>query len=650
MKTKFLTGVKTCLFALIFLLLFLPFSANGIGRYALNSLSARAESEDLIKIEAYSVDMTVYKDRKIEVKESITVTFLDYGLSMYYRSLPTDGARYSNIVASCEGNEAFSYHVADNPDVDGFIDINCVGAADYGKTWTYDISYTMEQGADTVENGMTIDVVGFGWTVPLHNVTATVRLPESLVSYDVYTDIFGTQTQNEVRKSVSGDGKTITLQADVLERYYSEKYYEYVTSGITLEFTLPEGVLEGYVETRMFTEDIGNILLGACLTCLAAAALLIFTHNKREIVTVVNVNPPEGMDPMKMGKFLDGVVNQEDATAMIYYFANKGYLRIDMTLEEDPELVSCVRSLPSDAPVYEKTLFDGIFKKGNSLGSFKAVRVSECAESFYEAMLEAKMQLPSHPTMYEKKSLFGFIGGFILAALYGVLTCLAMGNRVGGGYIYPVGFLFILPVLGFGVMGYFCENYRYKWSKGKRMGMLALEALLAAAFSALVIFFVGRFIMTEWEKLVLCLGVFGACFIAQGALTRTEEYANSIGDILGFKEFIVVTEEDKIAFMLEENPELYYDILPYAQVLGVTDEWTDKFKRLTVEPPSWYYGGRVSAFDCYIIHRSFGRSMAREMAKAFANKNGGAVGHSGGGRSFGGFGGGGFGGGGGGAR
>ena len=116
-----------------------------------------------------------------------------------------------------------------------------------------------------------------------------------------------------------------------------------------------------------------------------------------------------------------------------------------------------------------------------------------------------------------------------------------------------------------------------------------------------------------------------------------------------------MTEEDKIKVMLEENPELYYDVLPYAQVLGVTNEWEGKFKKLLVQPPSWYYtSGNLTYFDCYLINRSLNRSMmmsmARMAAEAAGKTAGSFVGRSGGGGSFGGFGGGGFGGGGGGAR
>ena len=122
----------------------------------MNTVIASA-SGDLIEIERYDVKMKVFEDRQIAVTENITVEFLGYGLTMFYRSLPTDGARYKDITASCEGNDGFSYYVASNPDVDGYIDINCVGNADRGNKWTYTLTYIMEQGADTKENGMILD-------------------------------------------------------------------------------------------------------------------------------------------------------------------------------------------------------------------------------------------------------------------------------------------------------------------------------------------------------------------------------------------------------------------------------------------------------------------------------------------------------------
>ena len=647
MKRVFLTRIQRVASLFLAALVCLSLFVFGGGRYALNSVSANAASGDLIEIQAYDLHMVVREDRSIEVQEKITVEFLASGLTMFYRSLPTDGARYRDIVATCEGNDAFHYYVEDNPDESGFFDINCVGNAGKGNVWTYEISYLMEQGVNTHENGMIIDVVGFGWTVPLHNVQVRVDFPAAVETYKVHTDIFGSVTENQVTETLSADRKSITMYADILMRGYSEKYDEYVTGGVTLEFSLPKGALKSYAASSIFTRDMWKILLGAVFVLAAAFAVLTFTKTKRELITVVNIKAPDKMDPMKMGKWLDGSIDDEDVTSMIYYFANKGYLKIDLTDENDPTLIKCVGCLADSAPTYEKTLFNGLFYGGK-----QSVRVSEAVGKFYDSIQEAKLQTPNPPTMYETKSVWGYIGGGLLGVALAALTCFLMGTRLGGGYQYFVGFAFAIPILIIGVMGYIAENYRYKWKAGKKRAMRIGQIAIAILFSLIFTFFFANHIMAAFEKIVLCMGVFGACFITQSALSRTEEYSETLSHILGFKDFIVVTEEDKIKFMLEENPELYYKVLPYAQVLGVTDEWEEKFKSLTIAPPSWCYSSGYT-YNHYFIHRSLNRAMAREIAAEVArrsNSGGGKVGRSGGGGSFGSFGGGGFGGGGGGAR
>ena len=97
--------------------------------------------------------------------------------------------------------------------------------------------------------------------------------------------------------------------------------------------------------------------------------------------------------------------------------------------------------------------------------------------------------------------------------------------------------------------------------------------------------------------------------------------------------------------MLEENPEIYYKVLPYAQVLGVTDEWTHHFRNILIEKPSWAYGFEYSVFDYMLVNRSM-RMITRTMAMRPQNTSstvgrtgsGGFGGFSGGGRGGGGFG------------
>lgn len=121
---------------------------------------------------------------------------------------------------------------------------------------------------------------------------------------------------------------------------------------------------------------------------------------------------------------------------------------------------------------------------------------------------------------------------------------------------------------------------------------------------------------------------------------------------MGFRDYIRLAEKDKMETMLEENPSFYYDILPYAQVLGVSDIWTDKFAGLSMQPPYWAMNTHVSLFDVYVIH-SLLRSTSATLSHSFhslpqgASGSGGGFGGGGFGGGGGGFGGGGFGGGGG---
>ena len=610
--------------------------------------SAEVQIGDSIKIESYHVDMRIREDRKVEVNEKITVTFLKRGLSMFYRSLPIETARYENISAKCTGNDEFTYYVADNPDMSGFFDINCVGNADKGKTWTYEIAYTMEngRGAGTSKNGMRIDVIPFGFTVDLHNISASVQFPYAVTGDTcILRRGYGTTKEDKtLNKAISADGKTLTFSRDLLPVNYNDAYDEYVADGVTVDFTFTQGEFAGYTATRLFTDGLWKVIVIGLGFVALSVGVLILTRKRNEIITTVNITAPDNMSPLKMGKILDGTVNNEDITSMIYYFAHKGYLTIDFSDEDDPTLNKQVANLPPDVEIYEKTLFDGLFKKDN------IVAVSQLQYHFYESVEKAKMQFPP-VKMYDKKSVFGYILGGVFALLSVFFSMWTLSSaRLGSGYIDGASIIIAIPVALILLIGFVRENYRYKWKKAALFGTFLALFAIAGLFMLLFVFMLSNHFSTEYEKLFASVCSFACVFITLKALSRREDYLETLGQILGFKDFIVYTEEDKIKVMLEENPELYYKVLPYAQVLGVTNEWEKKFEKLLIEPPQWCRGTHMTVFDYMILNRCMRRAMVVALARPQVQGGGSFIGRSGGGGSFGGFGGGGFGGGGGGAR
>lgn len=604
-------------------------------------------SYDVIKIHSYDVKAEIAKDRKVRVVETFEVEFLASGLTMFYRSLPVENARYMDISATCAGNDEFFCTVADNPDIDGFIDINCVGGVSKGKKWTYVIAFTMENGANaaTKDNGMLIDVVPFGAMVAMHNVTVSVTLPyaTSLENCATYVG-YGAETPTDLGMQLSADKKTLSFAVDTLSVHYNDDYGIDVADGVTLDFTMTGGAFDSYFTTRFFTDGLPWIL-GFGVTAIAVALVLLFTVGKKhELISVVNIKAPDEMDPLRMGKILDGVVDSEDITSMIYYFAHKGYLFINLEDEDDPVLIRKVVNLPDGVPIYQRTLFKGLFSSGDS------VSVSDLKNNFYATVDKATKQTP-RVKMYKKSSVAGFIGNGVFASFCAFLIGFILASvRLANGYGFVGGLAFGIPMVFILVLAYISENYRYKWKKSARLGMQAAQVGIALLFSLIYVFFIGNHIFTEYEKILTCIFVFAAVFIGTNVIARKKSYVRRLGDIIGFKEFIIVTEEDKIKFMLEQDPQLYFKVLPYAQVLGVTDEWENKFKDITIPPPEWCTGYSWSVFDYMIFNRCMRTAMIVAMARPAESGNGTRIGGTGGGGSFGGFGGGGFGGGGFGAR
>ena len=151
-----------------------------------------------------------------------------------------------------------------------------------------------------------------------------------------------------------------------------------------------------------------------------------------------------------------------------------------------------------------------------------------------------------------------------------------------------------------------------------------------------VVFF-NAFAPKTWFTYVACgiAVIILALFMFFGS-KRTKAGNQVYGQILGFKEFIKKAELDRLKMLVEENPSYYYDIMPYAYVLGLSDQWIENFETMHMPEPDWYSG-----------RDPFGDAVFYSMVRS-ANACATAPETSGGGSS-GGFSGGGSGGGGGGA-
>ncbi len=585
----------------------------------------------------YDVKMNVSETCAVTVTETISVKLLGYDSHGIIRDLPLGhNVRYRDISASCD-YEDFEYYAQKDDSEFLSIYLRSSARAQVGDQRVYTLNYTMLLPA--VKDGyLPLDVVGYGMQAALQNVTATVTLPAEPINCRIYSGAYGTQG-NDCGVIGQRDGNVIKLSATALGYQYDAWGEGSGFAGITLDLQFGEGVLKSGFDFSV----IYALLIAAALLA-AAVFVKLFVCRNPLMTATVNFTAPDEMDSLKMGKFIDNSVDNEDIGAMVFWFAEQGYLQIDLTEnDEDPTLIRTAKSLPEDAPSYQRVMLEGLFKQGT------CVRASELENKFYKTANEATQLVNGYSKgFYEKKSK-AFVGIFavLTAVLLGGFAFLYPLMTVISSYMYWYLFAGCAALFVVGTLGSVpAAHSEFKWNAFKKWAFRFM-GVAAGMILGLFAFLLPNPAFGYATGYILLVASSIAGTIAGAFLCRTKAYSDTLGQIVGFKNFITVTEKDKIEVMLQENPELYYHILPYAQVLGVSRVWEDKFEGLTMKPPAYMkYSVTDSVFNFIVwnsMFRSLNRNLARSMTSRPSSSGNGRISRGGFG---GGFGGGGFGGGG----
>jgi len=301
---------------------------------------------------------------------------------------------------------------------------------------------------------------------------------------------------------------------------------------------------------------------------------------------IAQYKPPDKLSPAEIGTMLDGAADNKDVSATIIDLAVRGFLKIKRTEKKGfLGTTSAEYTFIKTKDEEPERDFEKEVMKGIFNGN-KEKKLSELKNKFYKTLAEVKSQL--YKKITEK--------------------------------------------------GYYVSN------PNNTRGLWVAAAIIAGVFLSL--FFAS--IQGGW-------GVFsgiisGVIILVFGWLMPavTKKGAELKENILGFKDFLFVTETDRLKFhnAPEKSPEMFEKFLPYAMVLEVEKEWAKQFEGIYNQQPEWYEDSSGRMFNAIILSSmvsDFSNSATTAMASQPSSASGGGSGFSGGG------GGGGFGGGGGGS-
>ncbi|HML36859.1 MAG TPA: DUF2207 domain-containing protein [Bacillota bacterium] len=612
-----------------------------------------ASAAEAYTTKAYDVQMDVSEDNSFVVKEDIKVDFSEarHGIYRYipYKGTTTrqvDGRTVLQKYRMKISNVKVEGYNFDTYTENGNLVIR-IGSEDLyvNGPQEYRISYrcTLYDDENEAFDSLYWNILSNGWPTPVESSRMIIHMPKKLNQsmIEFIAGRYGEADTEAIDWSV--DGSTIT--ADTTRVIGTGE-------GVTLNIVLPEGYFVGERTTAWMQWLMLLIIVAApLLSCL----LWLFFGRDPKVVRTVEFYPPEGVTPAEMGDIIDGAVDSKDIVSLIIYWANGGYLTIRDDGDGQFTLIK-EKDLPPEVKTYEYTMFQGLFNGRDQ------VSPDDLKGDFYPTFEVTKRQLRTYFSFRENRI---FTHSSLGARALGVLLMLApalslsafgaMLNKGSDTWIVAAVLAILLALAGFSA---FISAYDRKESnsRGKTTGLYILGYITLIISGLGMLIYSSNTLNNPLPGFAVILASAVSLIFTMRMKQRTKKSASLLGKVLGFKEFIRTAELDRIKRLVDEKPDYFYNVLPYAYVFGLTDKWAKKFEKIDVAPPAWYnpgYGYGYPMFNTWVFMNSFNHytSAIQQNISIPPAPSGGGSGFSGGGgfSSGGGFSGGGMGGGGGGS-
>ena len=635
-------------FILIIVLIVLFFNFTSFG-------SREVELDSGYIFDQYNVNMDVADDRSVTVKETITVTFKEESHG-FYRYIPLkynmsyydeNGKLKSKYYRASVSELAFA-PVSANVQKDG------IKVVDYGAnsdlfmiaignsdktikgTYTIAIGYKLKLPDDREKDYDLFyhNIIGAGMDTSINSLTFSINFP-TLISEEqdlkFYVGKYG-ETNSSKKVNYLVNGKNIS--GSVVNLDYGEAVTIYTRSA------------NGYFKDNQDHSNISLILIIFGLALLLGIGIFwLIKRRKEPIIEVVEFAPIEEFTPTEVGYLNDGKLTGDDISSLIVYWANKGYVTLEN--KEKEVIIHRGEGLPDSAKKHEKTLYKALFRNKQESISAKSLNKSDMLSAAGE---QIKNQVETDMKKYFDRSIENVSYVFciltsLLVLLLKFITNLRCGYLFASngkdimfllGYIVLVIALFAIPSVSY-----------FKEKKGRKTYLILsiVELFVLLGSMIMISLSIETYMDPYFARVLVFLPIFALFAIYPSLEIYTKEAKRILGRIRGLKQFIVVAEKDRLEVLVKDNPELFYEIVPYAYVLGVSKVYMDKFKDIPLNKVEWVDSIDVLWLTLYNLDNfmyAIGRNMLignfKNIAGTVARTAGSIGGFSGGGSGGGGSG------------
>ncbi len=528
--------------------------------------SAMAENFDITN---YDVEINVDKNKSAFITETIDVNFFkpSHGI---YREIPLKNATVTNVSVSEQNQQSHSGDTINIKIGDPFQTI--IGLHRY----IIQYQYNYYDGKDEFYH----NIIGTGWKTNIDSVSFRVSLPEPINPAQAGLSIGKYGTAGFENNAV------YRIEGNVISGVTHRRLYP--GEGITLRVEVPHGYF------NLLENPAKKFAIPAIFLLTILAFMIWFIYGKDEPVTpFVNFYPPEGLNAIENELAYKGKASPQGIVALLIELAQKGYIKIET---HGKNWILHKLKVTSDLG-NNQDLMNAIFSAGTNKVSKTDL---ETSRTFYKDCQDIINNVNKKRNKIFYASSISFpIRALMYLCTIGLLLLTALSIfdfspfKLAGNFplllLPTIAILILISTFRKGVQSIFL----LLWATG--FGGIPLAQLISQGLSSNTI--------PTTVFGVFCLIVAAVCtYQLPKRNPRGQRFLNHLE---GLKKFIEVAEKPKLEQLVEQDPQYFYNLLPSAYILGVSDTWIKQFESITKIDPEWYSGGRLNSDTFNYFANSF---------------------------------------------
>lgn len=543
-----------------------------ISKYSIEvKTTTKALDKHNYSINKYDINIVVKDDNTYQITENITVKYNKDNVP-FIRTIPININKdlyEKSKISNLKIDSQYSFRKTKENYI---VEIDGLSIKDKEKT--YNLTYNYHFGKDKTKekdqlyfilNGITNDTT-------ISNLTFSIEMPKEFDKENI--EIANINELVETKNSV-----IYTVENNTITGKYVEKLYP--NESMIIQITLPEGYFANAKKEHSLSIFIMIIIP---LISVMVAFSMWYTYGKDNKYTKKKITTvPDKLNSMEIGYLYKGKTSNLDLATIILDFANRGYIRI----EEDENDISIIKSFElHKVKEYrgknnkEKLIFENLFKNRD------VVTPDDIDQNFYNAIInviEDLNDIEHRGRIFENTNNQTFIT--MLLTIISVFVLMFIPSIEYGSIDDTVISIFMISLY---ILIYAAV---YSLAREKIFRLLILLIIIVHSISYIATIPLAYALLNDLGYLfafvfgLLCV-ILLIMFVK--IMPKRTIYGNKmLGRIMGFKNYLENITKDEIKAKLKDNPNFFYDMLPYTMVLGISNVWIKKFENIKMSKPEW---------------------------------------------------------------